>query len=133
MGLAQYIALAPDSIDIHASGTCKFKFPAQFAHKDVNDLWLWLYKTATEMAEEGCLAQHRAFAQGRKLDNAEFFGRQRHLSTVNQGSDQPPDCQPRRWPSYVHAFAGQWHRDWSAIQTCQKVSSDSHQPRHPAH
>ena len=36
------------------------------------------------MAEEGCLAQHRAFAQGQKLDNAEFFGRQRHLNTVNQ-------------------------------------------------
>lgn len=64
MGLAQDIALASDSVDTHASGACQFKFPAQFVNKDVNDLWLWLVKTAIEMAEEGCLAQHRAFAQG---------------------------------------------------------------------
>ena len=65
MGLAQDKAMASDCVDTHASGTCQFKFPAQFAHKDVNDLWLWLVKTAIGMAEEGCIAQTEPLSRAR--------------------------------------------------------------------
>ena len=65
-GLAQAVALSPDSVNIDPGGASQLQLAAQFAHEYINDPWLRIVESTVEIFEEGCLAQNGSLAQCHK-------------------------------------------------------------------
>src|SRR5690349_14050720 len=76
--LAQYIAAAPDGLDVVLSLRSVGELLAQLADEDVDDFQLRLIHSAVEMIEEHLLGQRRAFAQREQFQHLVFFASQMH-------------------------------------------------------
>nr|ADO19098.1 hypothetical protein Nfla_4402 [Nostoc flagelliforme str. Sunitezuoqi] len=83
VGIAQYIAAAPNGLDVVVALGRHAELLAQLADEDVDDLELRLVHSAIEVVEEHFLGERRALAEREQLQHRIFLARQVHAGIVD--------------------------------------------------